>query len=148
MTLNVKTNLVLLGLYRGIIPTSQRAICIAAVELPVYDFSKNYFLPLVGDQPVNHFISSFFASLLAAIASTPIDVIRTRLMNQKRVIKEASIHPVLSSPVYFNSSFECLKSILKYEGILALWKGNTGFKTMAMNNTDILYLLQDLFLAG
>lgn len=66
------------GLYRGVMPTSQRAMTIAAVELPVYDFCKHYLLDTVGDRPVNHFISSFIASLLAAIASCPIDVIRTR----------------------------------------------------------------------
>lgn len=114
------------GLYRGIFPTSQRAMTIAAIELPVYDFCKNLFMPLVGDMPVNHFISSFFASLLAAVASTPIDVIRTRLMNQKRIIKaaKASIEPVIATPVYFSTSYECLRSILKFEGVRALWKGN------------------------
>lgn len=98
---------------------------IAAVELPVYDFCKNYLIPHVGNQPVNHFLSSLVASLLAALASTPIDVIRTRLMNQKRIIREtkSSNHSVLSTPVYFSNSFECLRSILKNEGFLALYKG-------------------------
>lgn len=120
-------DLPILGLYRGIFPTSQRAMTIAAVELPVYDFCKNYFMPYVGNQPVNHFVSSFIASLLAALASTPIDVIRTRLMNQKRIIRETkSSSPIVlssSTPVYFSNSFECLKSILKNEGFLALYKG-------------------------
>lgn len=73
------------GLWRGVGPTAQRAAVIAAVELPVYDFCKLHLMETFGDQVANHFISSFIASLGSAIASTPIDVIRTRLMNQRRV---------------------------------------------------------------
>nr|XP_019564620.2 LOW QUALITY PROTEIN: mitochondrial uncoupling protein Bmcp-like [Aedes albopictus] len=73
------------GLWRGVGPTAQRAAVIAAVELPVYDFCKLHLMETFGDQVANHFISSFIASLGSAVASTPIDVIRTRLMNQRRV---------------------------------------------------------------
>lgn len=111
------------GLYRGVIPTSQRAMTIAAVELPVYDFSKDYLLDAIGDRPVNHFISSFIASLLAAIASCPIDVIRTRLMNQRKILNSYGSTSVAQSTAYFSNSFECLTSILRNEGFMALYKG-------------------------
>jgi solute carrier family 25 (mitochondrial carrier), member 14/30 len=114
------------GLYRGVMPTSQRAMTIAAVELPVYDFCKDYLLDTVGDRPVNHFISSFIASLLAAIASCPIDVIRTRLMNQRKILRSygtTSVAATAQSTVYFTNSLECLTSILRNEGALALYKG-------------------------
>lgn len=111
------------GLYRGVMPTSQRAMTIAAVELPVYDLCKHYLLDTVGDRPVNHFISSFIASLLAAIASCPIDVIRTRLMNQRKIIRSYGTTSVAQSTVYFTNSFECLMSIVRNEGVLALYKG-------------------------
>lgn len=111
------------GLYRGVMPTSQRAMTIAAVELPVYDFCKDNLLDTVGDRPVNHFISSFAASLLAAIASCPIDVIRTRLMNQRKIFNSYGTTSVSQSTVYFSNSFECLASILRKEGALALYKG-------------------------
>lgn len=112
------------GLYRGVVPTSQRAMTIAAVELPVYDCCKHYLLDTFDDHPVNHFISSFVASLLAAIASCPIDVIRTRLMNQKKIIRSyGGTTSVAQSTVYFTNSFECLTSILRNEGFMALYKG-------------------------
>lgn len=115
------------GLYRGVMPTSQRAMTIAAVELPVYDFCKDYLLDTVGDRPVNHFISSFIASLLAAIASCPIDVIRTRLMNQRKILRTygttTSVATAAQSTVYFTNSLECLTSIVRNEGALALYKG-------------------------
>lgn len=98
---------------------------IAAVELPVYDFCKHKLLDHVGDQPVNHFISSFIASLLAAVASCPIDVIRTRLMNQRKFLHPVAETTALGQPTtaYFASSFECLSSILRNEGFFALYKG-------------------------
>lgn len=114
------------GLYRGVMPTSQRAMTIAAVELPVYDFCKNALMETVGDQPVNHFISSFIASLLAAIASCPIDVIRTRLMNQRKILNSygsTSVAAQSTNLIYFNNSFECLMSIVRNEGVMALYKG-------------------------
>ena len=66
----------LINYFQGVGPTSQRAAVIAAVELPVYDISKESLKEKLGDTMTNHFISSFIASLGSAIASTPIDVIR------------------------------------------------------------------------
>lgn len=112
------------GLYRGVVPTSQRAMTIAAVELPVYDWTKDYLLDHFGDRPVNHFVSSFIAALLATIASCPIDVIRTRLMNQRKIFRSyGSTSTVAHSTVYFSNSLECLSSILRNEGFMALYKG-------------------------
>lgn len=125
------------GLYRGVMPTSQRAMTIAAVELPVYDFSKDYLLDTIGDHPVNHFISSFIASLLAAIASCPIDVIRTRLMNQRKIFRSYGSTSVTHSTVYFTNSFECLTSILRNEGAFALYKGKK--KTSQCHKTDVKF---------
>ncbi|KAJ9594824.1 hypothetical protein L9F63_013861 [Diploptera punctata] len=107
------------GLWRGVGPTAQRAAVIAAVELPVYDFCKHYLMDSLGNHISNHFISSFIASLGSAIASTPIDVIRTRLMNQKKLKKELGI---TSNPIY-SGSIDCLLRTVKNEGPLALYKG-------------------------
>lgn len=111
------------GLYRGVGPTSQRAATIAAVELPVYDYSKHYLLETVGDSTLNHFISSFIASVLAAIASCPIDVIRTRLMNQRKILRSYGSTSVAQSTIYFSGAAECLRQIVRNEGIMALYKG-------------------------
>lgn len=111
------------GLYRGVNQTSQRAATIAAVELPVYDLCKHMLLDSIGDHPTNHFLSAFIASFLAAIVSNPIDVIRTRLMNQRRIFRSYGATSVTHSTAYFSNSFECLTSILRNEGIMALYKG-------------------------
>ncbi|KAM0727224.1 Mitochondrial uncoupling protein Bmcp [Formica fusca] len=107
------------GLWRGVGPTAQRAAVIAAVELPIYDYTKNKCMSILGNSISNHFVSSFAASMGSAVASTPIDVIRTRLMNQRRV---HVANNKLSSHIY-NGSIDCLVQTIKYEGVLALYKG-------------------------
>lgn len=106
------------GLWRGVGPTAQRAAIIAAVELPIYDFTKSKMIPLIGDNIVNHSIASMAASIASAIASTPIDVIRTRLMNQRRISL-----PNESSSHLYKGSIDCFLKTSKNEGFLALYKG-------------------------
>lgn len=109
----------LAGLWRGVNPTAQRAAVIAAVELPVYDFCKSYLIASLGDRITNHFISSVIASLGSAVASTPIDVIRTRLMNQRKL---KSVVAVEAGYIY-RGTVDCFCQTVKNEGFWALYKG-------------------------
>lgn len=44
------------GLWRGVVPTAQRAVAIASVELPLYDFCKSQLIPYFGNHICNHFM--------------------------------------------------------------------------------------------
>ncbi|XP_059058987.1 LOW QUALITY PROTEIN: mitochondrial uncoupling protein Bmcp [Achroia grisella] len=107
------------GLWRGVGPTAQRAAVIAAVELPAYDARKRRLLAPLGDTPANHFASSLLASLGSAVASTPLDVIRTRLMNQRRV----KDHIAKSHEIIYKGTSDCFLQTVRNEGFLALYKG-------------------------
>ncbi|XP_066138726.1 mitochondrial uncoupling protein Bmcp [Euwallacea fornicatus] len=107
------------GLWRGVNPTAQRAAVIAAVELPVYDSFKSYLMNVLGDNASNHFLSSLFASVGSAIASTPIDVVRTRLMNQRK-LKKAGV--TVSYRIY-KGTLDCFVQTFKHEGFWAFYKG-------------------------
>ncbi|KAK3094376.1 hypothetical protein FSP39_000954 [Pinctada imbricata] len=113
------------GLWRGVVPTAQRAAIIAGVELPVYDFCKKYIIrfELLGDTMVTHFISSFFAGLAGAIFSTPVDVVKTRLMNQKRLKMPVQGGSSSTNPVIYKSSIDCIIQTVRHEGFMALYKG-------------------------
>ncbi|XP_034483433.1 mitochondrial uncoupling protein Bmcp [Drosophila innubila] len=113
------------GLWRGVGPTAQRAVVIASVELPVYDFCKLQLMSAFGDHVANHFISSFIASLGSAVASTPIDVIRTRLMNQRHVtmLNGGMATATASAQKLYSGSLDCAVQTIRNEGILALYKG-------------------------
>ncbi|XP_034948328.1 mitochondrial uncoupling protein Bmcp isoform X2 [Chelonus insularis] len=107
------------GLWRGVGPTAQRAAVIAAVELPIYDFTKQRLIPYIGDSVSNHFLSSFVASTASAVASTPIDVVRTRLMNQKQINSSTCS----TSHYLYKGSVDCFFQTIKTEGVSALYKG-------------------------
>ncbi|XP_065055702.1 kidney mitochondrial carrier protein 1-like [Rhopilema esculentum] len=110
------------GLYRGVGPTAQRASVIAGVELPVYDWSKKKIidLGLLGDNAWNHFTASIVAGLAGAIASNPIDVVKTRMMNQRK-LKSGSQSS--SNGVIYKNSLDCFVRTAKTEGFMALYKG-------------------------
>ncbi|VDI59288.1 kidney mitochondrial carrier protein 1-like [Mytilus galloprovincialis] len=115
------------GLWRGVVPTAQRAATVAGVELPAYDLCKKVIVQsgYLGDTKPTHFLSSFLAGLAGAIASTPIDVIKTRMMNQK-VIRPQLVMNGGSAAVgktIYTSSVDCLVQTVKTEGVMALYKG-------------------------
>merc|ERR1719494_847513 len=66
------------GLWRGGLPTAQRAALVAGVQLPVYDATKSQMLAHgVPDGAACHMAASVLAGLFACIASNPVDVVRT-----------------------------------------------------------------------
>uniref|UniRef100_UPI00398E7872 brain mitochondrial carrier protein 1 isoform X2 n=1 Tax=Pristiophorus japonicus TaxID=55135 RepID=UPI00398E7872 len=104
------------GLWRGVSLTAQRAAIVVGVELPVYDITKKHIIlsGWMGDTVYTHFLSSFTCGLAGALASNPVDVVRTRTMNQK----------VLSgSRLIYKGTLDGLLQTCKTEGFLALYKG-------------------------
>ncbi|XP_071595841.1 kidney mitochondrial carrier protein 1 isoform X2 [Heliangelus exortis] len=101
------------GLWKAISLTAQRAAIIAGVELPVYDFVKNHIIMsgLMGDTVYTHFLSSFTCGLAGALASNPIDFVRTRMMNQR------------TQDSNYKGTLDCLLQTWKNEGFFSLYKG-------------------------
>ncbi|XP_011406045.2 PREDICTED: kidney mitochondrial carrier protein 1-like [Amphimedon queenslandica] len=107
------------GLYRGVGPTSQRAAVVAGVLLPSYDFFKKILIQsgFEGNDVMTHFVASFLAGILGAIATNPIDVVKSRMMNQNT--SKVKLHH------FYQSSFDCCVQTIKTEGFMALYKGFT-----------------------
>ncbi|CAH0404539.1 unnamed protein product [Chilo suppressalis] len=124
------------GLWRGVGPTSQRAAVIAAVELPAYDACKRWLIPTLHDSPLNHLLSSLLASLGSAVASTPLDVIRTRLMNQRK-LKDHIAKP--NERIYLGTT-DCFLQTVRSEGARALYKG-LGPTWLRMGPWNIIFFL-------
>nr|XP_004665921.1 kidney mitochondrial carrier protein 1 isoform X1 [Jaculus jaculus]XP_045001253.1 kidney mitochondrial carrier protein 1 isoform X1 [Jaculus jaculus] len=105
------------GLWKGVSLTAQRAAIVVGVELPVYDITKKHLIlsGLMGDTVYTHFLSSFTCGLVGALASNPVDVVRTRMMNQ-RVLRDDKCSG-------YKGTLDCLLQTWKNEGFLALYKG-------------------------
>ncbi|KAM5344250.1 hypothetical protein ACJ41O_012787 [Fusarium nematophilum] len=72
--------------FRGWLPNSSRAALTTASQLATYDFAKRLLMehtPL-GDTLTTQLSASFVAGLTAATATSPIDVIKTRVMSSKQ----------------------------------------------------------------
>ncbi|KAK0747464.1 mitochondrial carrier domain-containing protein [Apiosordaria backusii] len=71
------------SLFRGVGPNSLRAAAMTASQLASYDIFKRTLLRVAGmeDNLATHFTSSFLAGVVAATVTSPIDVIKTRVMS-------------------------------------------------------------------
>ena len=104
------------GLYSGVAPTVQRAAVVAAVELATYDECKQLLVPRTGDGVATHFGASLMAGFMATLASSPCDVVKSRVMNQ----------PVCADTgrgLRYASTWDCLRQSVRAEGVASLWKG-------------------------
>lgn len=70
------------GMWRGWVPTVQRAALVQLGDLTTYDFAKQTFMNDAGmkDGPLLHACSSAVAGLVAATMGAPADVIKTRFV--------------------------------------------------------------------
>lgn len=141
------------GLWRGVWPTTQRSALVAGVQLPVYDWTKVQVARrrLLRDGPVAHLTCSLAAGLAACLASNPLDVIRTRLMVQRRYLKEAKISNSLNKTEIkiYRSALECCTETARREGLLALYKGFVpAFARMGPWNVIFFLVYERLRLVG
>jgi solute carrier family 25 uncoupling protein 27 len=100
----------LAGLWKGAVPAVQRAALVNLGELATYDTAKQFWLGTgyVGDNVYCHVLSAVCSGFFASLASTPADVVKTRLMNESGVYK---------------GSIDCFVKTAQSEGIRGLYKG-------------------------
>lgn len=104
------------SLWRGSLPTVQRAMVVTAAQLASYDHFKESLLAskVMDDGFATHFAASFLAGLVASIVSNPVDVVKTRIQNMK-------VLPGLPPP--YLGSLDCALKTIQGEGPFALYKG-------------------------
>ena len=97
------------GLWRGVCQTAQRSALVAAVQLPMYDAIKEQLLGhnLLSEGSLCHLVSSIVAGISAAAASNPVDVIRTRMMVQRKLKEQKGKMNI------YRSSIECGMHIIR-----------------------------------
>jgi len=103
-------------LYRGCVPTVTRACIVTTCQLGAYDQCKELLmgLGLFKEGSALHFSASLLAGFIASVASNPIDVIKTRIMNQK---------PGPDGQLPYSGQVQCFSKTVSGEGFTALYKG-------------------------
>ncbi|KAJ7553432.1 hypothetical protein O6H91_06G097500 [Diphasiastrum complanatum] len=103
-------------LWTGCGPTVQRAMVVTAAQLATYDQAKETLISrnITKDGLATHVAASFSAGLVASVASNPIDVVKTRIMNMR--ILEGEEPP-------YKGALDCALKTVRSEGPMALYKG-------------------------
>jgi solute carrier family 25 uncoupling protein 8/9 len=99
----------ILGLWVGLLPNMARNSVVNATELVSYDTFKELLIKnkLLNNGLTCHFTAGFAAGFMATIIASPIDVVKTRVMNSTD-----------------GASFiKCAKELALREGFLGFYKG-------------------------
>jgi Mitochondrial carrier protein len=115
---NIYTTEGLKGLYKGVSPTMQRAAVVAGVELATYDECKTFlisYLRFSESSVVTHFGASILAGFFCTVASSPLDVIKSRVMNQP---VDANGNGLL-----YKSTIDAFRKAIAKEGFASLYNG-------------------------
>ncbi|XP_074568321.1 mitochondrial uncoupling protein 5-like [Curcuma longa] len=105
------------SLWRGSSLTVNRAMIVTASQLATYDQAKESILRRRGasaDGLGTHVAASFAAGLVASVASNPVDVVKTRVMNMK--VEKGAAPP-------YAGAMDCALKTVRAEGPMALYKG-------------------------
>ncbi|XP_051933678.1 mitochondrial uncoupling protein 2-like isoform X3 [Hippocampus zosterae] len=99
------------GLWKGCLPNIARNAIVNCCETVTYDVIKERILQhqLMADNMPCHFTAAFGAGFCAAVAASPVDVIKTRYMN--------------SAPGRYGGAIHCAFTMLLKEGPAAFYKG-------------------------
>ncbi|CAN1340898.1 Mitochondrial uncoupling protein 4 [Linum perenne] len=104
------------SLWRGSSLTVNRAMIVTASQLASYDQIKESILEkgVMADGLGTHVTASFAAGFVASVASNPVDVIKTRVMNM-------TVEAGKAAP--YSGALDCAIKTVKAEGPMALYKG-------------------------
>ena len=106
------------GFWRGWQPNVARCFIVNAAELGCYDQAKTSLIQsgLASEGPIAHVGASWIAGIASAFVSTPVDVVKTRLMAQAGGTATAGI-------ARYDGVFDCFLRMPQREGLASLYKG-------------------------
>lgn len=107
-----------LALWKGVGPTAGRATVLAAVELGSYDTIRRRLLDSgrLQEGLQLHLTSSLATGFLATLASSPFDVVKSRVMSQP-------VDPATGRGLLYRDMTHCFVRSIKEDGLPSLWRG-------------------------
>jgi len=105
------------GLWTGVSATVKRSALVSATAVSSYDHAKHTILnaELLSEGPVLHIVASSIAGFVTNCVTSPIDMVRTRYMNQKKDHNK--------KPVLYRGTIDCIVKTVRKEGLFGLYKG-------------------------
>jgi len=124
----------ILGFWRGWQPNVARCFIGNACEIGCYDEAKTRLIAAgVPDGPLGHFGASGVAGTVSAIFSTPVDVVKTRLMAQAGGVATDGV-------VQYTGVIDCFIRMPQLEGIGSLYKGFVSIAARKVAWTIVYFL--------
>lgn len=98
------------SMFRGCAPNIIRGLMMTAGQIASYDQAKQMMLQsgFFQDNVTTHFGASLFAAIVAATVTSPVDVVKTRIMSSKGL---------------YSGTWDCFVKTFKHEGVGAFYKG-------------------------
>lgn len=120
-------------LWRGSTPTIARAIVVNAAQLGTYSQAKESIRKGAGlnDGILLHFCAAMVSGMVTTIASMPVDIVKTRLQNQKFV----------NGVPEYKGVIDVFSRIIKAEGVFSLWSGFWPYYFRLGPHTVITFIL-------
>jgi len=105
------------ALWQGVLPSMQRAALLTATQVPTYDEFKRQALRRgwFEEGLALHFTGSTLAGFLTAVVTNPVDVVKTRMMEQMARSKGGQRR--------YRNAWHCVTSTVRSDGVTSLWRG-------------------------
>lgn len=106
------------SLYRGIGPLLLRSVAATASQFTTYDLVKRALISWRwdGDAVSTHLAAAITAGCASAVVVSPLDVIKSRMM-------QSSINADGALVKVYHSDLHCMRAMLSTEGVAGFWKG-------------------------
>ncbi|CAN6467807.1 unnamed protein product [Victoria cruziana] len=121
------------ALWKGVGPAMTRAAGLTASQLATYDESKQMLTKWasLSEGFHLHLISSAIAGTMGTLVTTPMDMVKTRLMMQKEI----------NNVGVYRNGLQCAYQVVRTEGPLALYKGGFAIFARLGPQTMITFLV-------
>ncbi|CAI6357921.1 unnamed protein product [Macrosiphum euphorbiae] len=123
------------GLWRGTVATVLRAMTANLTQLMSYDEAKVYMMDNYNMENglKLHTVSSMISGIVYSVSSNPMDVLKTRIQQQKIVDGKAE----------YSGIIEVATTLVKSEGVMALWKGWPFYYLRVAPGTVLLFIFME-----
>jgi solute carrier family 25 protein 33/36 len=119
------------ALWKGLVPNLIGVVPARSIYFSVYQTSKHKYLDYMKESSFVHMLSAATAGTSTAIVTNPIWLIKTRMQLQQQ------------NSLYKNS-FDCLKQVIKNEGIKGLYRGFSA-SLLGLTESTLQFVMYEYF---